>query len=289
MNLTSPKTIQYIKGKYGFHLSKSLGQNFLCDQHILQDIVQAANLDSKAGAVEIGPGIGVLTKELSKAANRVLAIELDARLLPILDETLSDCDNVTVLNADILKLDLAETIKAHFTDFSNISVAANLPYYITTPILTRLLENYTTLFNNIVIMVQKEVAERICSAPGSKKCSALSVLVHYHSIPTLVSTVPATAFFPPPKVASAVVRLQLRQAPAVAPRSEQHFFKTVRAAFGQRRKTLINALIGASLTSMTKAELQQTIVSMGLSTSIRGEQLTIEQFCQLSDRLLEHG
>lgn len=289
MDLTSRQTIQYIKQKYGFQMRKGLGQNFLCDASALDAIIDAAGLTAESGALEIGPGIGVLTARLASAAKKVAAVEIDTRLLDVLAETLDGYDNVKIVNADVMKTDLAALISEEFPDCSSVSIAANLPYYITTPILTRLLEDSSLHVQNIVVMVQKEVAQRLCAAPGSKAYGALSVLVAYHCIPEIVTVVPASSFLPPPKVDSAVVKLAMRAAPPVTPRDEKLFFRTVRAAFGQRRKTLINALCGAGLFPGPKDELRSIVAGLGFNETIRGEALGLSEFCALSDALSAHG
>ncbi len=287
MNLTSIQTIQYIRKKYGFNMSKGLGQNFLLDQNVLDRIVEAAELTQDSGALEIGPGIGVLTSSLSGAAKKVAAIEIDTRLLPVLDETLCECDNVEIINGDVLKTDLSALIESKFSDCADVSVAANLPYYITTPILTRLLEDETLHVKNIVVMVQKEVAQRLCAGPKTKNYSSLSVLVAYHCIAELVVNVPASSFMPPPKVDSAVVKLKMRDKPPVEPKSEKAFFKTVRAAFGQRRKTLVNALCGSGMFAASKEDIKNIVQNLGFGENARGEELSLEQFCALSDALCD--
>ncbi len=283
MELTSVKTIKYIKDKYGFNMSKGLGQNFLLDKNVLLNICKAAELDSESGAIEIGPGIGVLTNELANFSKKVVSIELDNRLKDILDETLENHTNINIIFSDILKTDLNKVIEENFSDCKKVSLAANLPYYITTPILTSILENPTLGIDNIVVMVQKEVAERICAAPGNKNCSAFSVLVHYYSNPELIEIVPAKSFMPAPKVDSAVVKLKLLSKPKVSPKSEKLFFSTVKAAFGQRRKTLLNALSGSGAFQLSKEEFKEIFKNIGFSENIRGEQLTIEDFCKLAD------
>lgn len=288
MDLTSLDTIRYIKSKYGFHTSKALGQNFLLDSDVLVKIAISAELTDTSGALEIGPGIGVLTNELAKHAKKVVAIELDKRLKEILDETLCEHSNIEIVFSDILKTNLKELIKTHFSECDKVSIAANLPYYITTPILTGLLEDDLIEIENIVVMVQKEVAQRICAAPGSKNCSALSALVHYHSIPEMICTVGANSFSPPPKVDSAVVKLKILKAPPVQPISQEMFFKTIKAAFGQRRKTLLNALQGFGGFSISKDEFKIIFQKIGLSENIRGEQLTLKDFCRLSDSIVSY-
>lgn len=285
MDLTSPKTMNYLKKKYGFFLKKGLGQNFLCDSHVLDRIVEATQIDADTGVLEIGPGIGVLTAALAEPAKKVVAVETDARLLEVLSETLSGFNNISIIHADILKLDLPDLIADSFSDCAAVSIAANLPYYITTPILTRLLEERLSGVKNIVVMVQKEVGIRLCSAPGSKNYSPLSVLAAYHSVPEMICTVAPGSFVPPPKVDSAVIRLGMRSYPAVLPKDEKLFFRTVRAAFGQRRKTLINALAGSGAFDLSKDDFRETLTLLGLNENVRAEQLTLEDFCALSDAI----
>lgn len=287
MDLTSPKTIKYIKEKYGFFMSKGLGQNFLLDESVLDEIVSSAEIIGESGALEIGPGIGVLTSKIASHAKKVVSLEIDSRLMDVLDETLSDYDNIKIINADVLKTDLPKLIAEEFSDCSDISIAANLPYYITTPIITRLLEDEKLKVKNIVVMVQKEVAQRLCAAPKTKNYSAISVLVAYHSLPEIVTFVPASSFMPPPKVDSAVVKMSMRSTPAVAPKDEKAFFKTVRAAFGQRRKTLINALCGSGIFALSKDEIKNIVLSLGFGENVRGEELSLQKFCALSDVLYD--
>lgn len=287
MDLTSLSTINYIKGKYGFHMSKGLGQNFLTDANVLEQIADAAELNEESGALEIGPGIGVLTNVLAKRAKKVTAVEIDTRLLPVLDETLAEHDNVNVINCDFMKVDLPTLIAENFDGIEKISLAANLPYYITTPILTSVLENRAFRFDNIVVMVQKEVALRLCAQPGKKDYSALSVLVRYYTEPEIVVHVPAASFVPAPKVDSAVVKMKMLDKPRVTPKDEKVFFKTVRAAFGHRRKTLLNALSTSNTFGRSKEEYKSIIAELGFKETVRGEELSLEDFCALADRLTE--
>ncbi len=287
MDLTSLSTINYIKGKYGFHMSKGLGQNFLTDANVLEQIADAAALDKTSGALEIGPGIGVLTNVLAKRAQKVTAVEIDTRLLPVLNETLAEHSNVNVINCDFMKVDLPALIAENFAGIEKISLAANLPYYITTPILTSVLENRTFRFDNIVVMVQKEVALRLCAQPGKKDYSALSVLVRYYTEPEIVVHVPATSFVPAPKVDSAVVKMKMLDQPRVTPKDEAVFFKTVRAAFGHRRKTLLNALSTSNAFNRSKDDYKTIIAELGFKETVRGEELSLEDFCALADRLTE--
>lgn len=279
MDLTSPKTIRQIAAQFGFTFKKGLGQNFLTSQTVLEEIAAAAEIDS--GVLEIGPGFGVLTHELAQHAKKVVSIEIDERLNEILQYTLADCDNVKIINADIMKTDINAVITEEFNR-DPISIAANLPYYITTPIITMLLEKKLPI-KNIVVMVQKEVAERMSAAPGSKDYGAITLLCRYFTKPSIVTTVPAGMFVPPPKVDSAVLKLKILDEPYVKVKSEDIFFKTVKAAFSQRRKTLLNCL--ASSFPIPKAKLTELMNSIGISPTRRGETLSIEEFAKLSDAL----
>lgn len=279
MNLTSPKTIKEICARFDFNFSKGLGQNFLLDENVLDKIVEAAEIED--GVLEVGPGFGVLTRKLAENSGKVVSVEIDKKLIPVLEYTLSEFDNVKVIEKDILKTDLNELIFEEFAG-QKISVAANLPYYITTPIITRLLEERLPL-KNIVVMVQKEVAARICAAPGKKDYGALSVLCRYYTEPEIVAVVPAGSFMPPPKVDSAAVKMKLRKNPAVRPKNEEYFFRVVKAAFAQRRKTLVNCLAnGLSIDKKTAAE---AILECGLPADIRGERLSVKEFADLADIL----
>lgn len=279
MNLTSPKTIKEICARFDFKFSKGLGQNFLLDESVLDKIVEAADADG--GVLEVGPGFGVLTQKLAEAADKVVSIEIDKKLIPVLDYTLADCDNVKIIEKDILKTDLKALIEEEF-DKLPISVAANLPYYITTPIITKLIEEKLPI-KNIVVMVQKEVAMRICAAPGKKDYGAISVLCGYYTEPSMVVTVPAGSFMPPPKVDSAVLKMTLREKPLVQPKDEEYFFRVVKAAFAQRRKTLVNCL--ANGLSIDKKTAARAIEECGLPADIRGERLSIQEFAHISDIL----
>ncbi len=279
MDLTSPKTIKEICAKFNFRFSKGLGQNFLLDGSVLDKIVEAAQ--PKDGVLEIGPGFGVLTGRLAESAEKVVSVEIDKKLIPVLEYTLSEYDNVKIVEKDILKTDLHKLIDEEFGG-QKISVAANLPYYITTPIITALIEERLPI-KNIVVMVQKEVAERICAAPGKKDYGAISVLCQYYTEPELVATVPAGSFIPPPKVDSAVLKLKLREKPAAEPADEKYFFKVVKAAFAQRRKTLVNCL--ANGLGIDKNTAAKAITDCGISPDIRGERLSVQEFAYLSDKL----
>ena len=280
MDFISPTEIKRIASKYGFVFKKGLGQNFLSSQSVLEEIAMASEIENE-GVIEIGPGFGVLTNELAKRAKKVVALEIDDRLIPVLADTLGEYDNVKVINQDVLKTDMKKLIDDEF-DGEKVSVAANLPYYITTPIITALIEGDLPL-KNLVVMVQKEVADRIIATPGTKNYGAISVLCQYYTDPELVCTVGANMFVPPPKVDSAVVKMAFRNTPAVSIKDEKMFFKTVKAAFSQRRKTLLNCLV--SNFTHTKAELTELMESVGIEPTRRGETLSLDEFARLSDIL----
>lgn len=279
MDLTSPRLVRQVAEQFGFTFKKGLGQNFLVSGSVLEKICEAA--DSHDGVLEIGPGFGVLTQALAESSEKVVSIEIDERLIEILEFLLGDYKNVKIINADVLKTDLRSLIKEEFGD-KKISVAANLPYYITTPIITRLLEEKLPI-KNIVVMVQKEVAQRMKAEPGSKDYGAITLLCRYFAEPEIITVVPANNFVPPPKVDSAVLRLKIRENPAVSVKSEEIFFKTVKAAFSQRRKTLLNCI--SAFFSMPKAKAAEVLENAKINPSRRGETLSIEEFANLSDLL----
>ncbi|MBE7024729.1 MAG: 16S rRNA (adenine(1518)-N(6)/adenine(1519)-N(6))-dimethyltransferase RsmA [Ruminococcaceae bacterium] len=280
-SLTDPRYIRALCEKYDFRLKKSLGQNFLHDNAVLEEIVDAA-LPEGGGVLEIGPGFGVLTEALAGRAEKVVAVEIDDRLLPVLADTLAAFDNISVVHGDVLKLDLPRLLAEQFGDMP-VSVAANLPYYITTPILLALLEKNLPL-RRIVVMMQKEVADRILAAPGGKDYGALTVAVQYRCEVERVCRVPAASFFPPPKVDSEVLCLTLRQSPLVETKDEAYFFALVRAVFAQRRKTLVNGLANAGRFG-TKEQISAATERMGLAPTVRGETLSIPQLAALADLL----
>ena len=282
MDLTSIKTIKETAQRFGFTFSKGLGQNFLTDAHILDIITEAAR--PCECALEIGPGFGVLTDALCRGFEKVVTVEVDKRLLPVLEYTLAEHDNLTVVNADIMKTDIAALIRDNFGD-KRVSVAANLPYYITTPIITALLESRLDL-ENIVVMVQKEVADRICAAPGTKDYGAITLLCRYFTQPEIAAKVPAGSFMPPPKVDSAVLRMRVLAEPSVKTENEELMFKVIRSSFAQRSKTLLNA-VSAGL-SVPKGDLAPVISSAGIDPSVRGERLSLEEFAVLADKLHEY-
>lgn len=280
MDFISPSKIKNIATKYGFVFKKGLGQNFLSSKSVLEEIAAAAEIDNE-GVIEIGPGFGVLTHELAMRAKKVVALELDERLIPILADTLGEHNNIKVINADVLKTDVKKLIADEF-DGMSVSIAANLPYYITTPIITSLIEEHLPL-HNLVVMVQKEVAERITAKPGTKNYGAISVLCQFYTIPEYVTTVPADLFVPPPKVDSAVVKMKFRDVPAVEVKDGKLFFRTVKAAFSQRRKTLLNCLTANFPKS--KAEISDLLTGIEIEPTRRGETLTLEEFARISDLL----
>ena len=275
--------IAYIKdllSRHGFSFSKKLGQNFLVNPSVCPKMAQLCGADKQSGVLEIGPGIGVLTKELAQVANKVVAIELDDRLPPVLAETLGDFDNVTVIQGDVMKLDLPALLQTQF-DGCPVHVCANLPYYITSPILMLLLESRLPI-EDITVMVQKEAAVRLCAAPGTRDCGAVSLAVQYYAQPTRLFGVSRGSFMPAPNVDSEVIRLTVRKTPTVAVKDEKKLFSVIRAAFGQRRKTLQNALTTAGY---TKETIAAACTAAGIPVTARAEQLTLEQFASLTNHL----
>ncbi len=283
-NLGNPQNTIEILNKYRFNFQKKFGQNFLIDTHVLDKIVLAADITKDDFVLEIGPGIGTLTQYLCEHAREVVAVEIDKMLIPILEDTLSSYDNVTVLNNDILKLDLNALVEER-NGGKPIKVVANLPYYITTPIIMDLFERHLPLIN-ITVMVQKEVADRMQSGPGTKDYGALSLAVQYYAKPYIAANVPPNCFMPRPNVGSAVINLALHKDSPIQVKDEAVLFKIIRASFNQRRKTLVNGLNNAAGLSFTKEEIQKALVKMGLTENIRGEALTLEQFAELTNVLL---
>ncbi len=271
--------IKYIMNKYGFTFKKGLGQNFLYDEQTLEKIAAAGKSD---GVIEIGPGFGSLTRILARNYEKVVSIEADDRLIPILGDILAEYDNVRIIHNDCMKVNFPELIETEFSGKS-VSVAANLPYYITTPIISMLLENKLPL-KKIVITVQKEVADRIAAAPGGKEYGAFSVMCQYYSKPKIIAKIPASLFTPPPKVDSAAVLLEVCAVPNVSTVSEKMFFKTVRAAFAQRRKTLLNALANGSF-GISKNDIGDILTDAGINPAARGETLSLEEFSAIADRI----
>lgn len=280
MKLCDINTIRAILNRHGFHFSKALGQNFLTAQWVPERIAAECGADPSSAVLEIGPGIGCLTQELAKRAGKVVAVELDRALLPVMAETLTGIGNVEIVQGDILKLDIPALCEEKFPEM-RVHACANLPYYITSSVISALIESHS--FESITVMVQKEVAERVCAAAGTSEYSAFSIFVQYYTEPEILFEVPHDCFVPQPKVDSAVLRLLPRKQPAVTPREERLFFAIVRAAFNQRRKTLANAMAPAFGGQLNKAELLSLIRSVGLEEHIRGERLTLAAFAALSD------
>lgn len=276
--LINPQETIRIIQKNGFHFQKRFGQNFLIDENVLKNIIKSSEISREDCVLEIGPGIGTMTQALCEAAGKVIAVEVDSKLIPILGETLSDYDNVTVINQDVLKLDIPELVMKH-NEGRPVKVVANLPYYITTPIIMGLFESHAPI-HSITVMVQKEVADRMQSGPGSKDYGALSLAVQYYSEPSIVQTVPPNCFIPRPNVSSAVIRLRRHEKPPVEVADEELLFKLIHASFAQRRKTLSNAL--SSGLGIPKEKTRELLKSLGLVENIRGEALTLQQFAELS-------
>ena len=283
--LSNPKKTIEIIQKYQFGFQKKFGQNFLIDDHVLTKIMDGANVTKDDFVLEIGPGIGTMTQYLAERARQVLAVEIDTKLLPILEETLAPYDNVEVLNNDILKVDMNENANK-YNNGKPIKVVANLPYYITTPIIMGLFESGVPI-DNITVMVQKEVADRMQVGPGTKDYGALSLAVQYYAEPYIIANVPPNCFIPRPNVGSAVIRLTRHQEPPVQVKDEKLMFRIIRASFNQRRKTLQNGLNNAQDLSFSKEEIVRAIESIGLKATVRGEALTLEEFAKLSDALCE--
>ena len=285
MNLTSPKTIRYLKDKYGFRFAKGLGQNFLTDPAVPEAMVTGSGIGPEDLVIEIGPGIGVLTAAAAEAAGRVVAIELDERLRPILGETLGEYDNIDIVWADVLKTDLADLIRREREDHGltgKVRILGNLPYYITTPIIMKLLEEELPV-ETITVMMQKEVADRIEAGPGSRAYGAISVAVQYYCEVSRIADVPKEVFLPSPKVDSAVLLLRIREEKAAKVADEEHFFKCVRAGFGQRRKTIGNSLSGAG--NIPKDIVKEALQAAGIDPGRRAETLSISEFARISDQL----
>lgn len=284
-NLGNPKNTIEIIQKYEFMFQKKFGQNFLIDTHVLEKIISAAGITKDDCVLEIGPGIGTMTQYLAENAGHVVAVEIDRNLIPILKETLADYDNVTVINEDILRVDI-KALAEEYNGGKPIKVVANLPYYITTPIIMGLFESGVPI-DNITVMVQKEVADRMKEGPGSKDYGALSLAIQYYAEPEIVANVPPNCFIPRPNVGSAVIRLTRHKEMPVEVKDPVLMFKIIRASFNQRRKTLQNGLGNAPELPYTKEQIAAAIAEMGLTPTIRGEALSLAQFAQLSDILGE--
>ena len=284
--LTDISAVKDLLSRHGFTFSKALGQNFLINPSVCPRMAEAAvqrrSKDASVGVIEIGPGIGVLTKELLQRADKVAAIELDRRLLPVLDETLSEFDKLKIVNADVLTLDLHRLIEEEFAD-TEVVVCANLPYYITSPVIMKLLEDRLPV-SSITVMVQKEAAQRLCAEPGSRDSSAITAAVRYYCDPTLLFHVSAGSFMPAPKVDSAVIQLRLHE-PPVHPKNEKIFFKVIRGSFAQRRKTVLNSL--SSSLSLDKNAVRDILKAARVDETARAERLTLEDFSNISDALDE--
>lgn len=283
--IASPSRTREIIEKNHFFFKKNFGQNFLIDSNILENIIQAAQVTKEDFILEIGPGIGSLTQCLAENAKEVAAVEIDRNLIPILHETLKDYDNIEIIHTDILKLDLNKLIEEK-NGAKAIKIVANLPYYITTPIIMELLEKKHNV-KSITVMVQKEVAKRMQAAPKTKDYGALSIAVQYYAQVQIDKIVPACCFMPKPNVDSAVITLSILQKPQFYVKDEEFFFRIVKCAFGQRRKTLLNSLLNQCGLGLTKQRLTEVLCRAGLEEKIRGEALSIEQFCHLSNLLLE--
>lgn len=286
-DIATPSQTRSILKKHNLNIKKSLGQNFIIDLNVLHHIVEAAELNSHMGVIEVGPGLGSLTEQLAKHTSKVLAYELDKRLIPILKENLAAYPHIHILQQDILKANLTEDITTHFTQGQPIAIVANLPYYITTPILFHFIESGIH-FSNMVVLLQKEVAQRIVAEPGTKDYGSLSIAVQYYTQPSIVRMVPKTVFIPQPNVDSAVLRLTKREQPIVSVEDELFFFRVVRACFAQRRKIILNNLLhhfGSQ--DENKRTVLDVLESCAIDSKRRGETLTISEFAQLSDGLYQ--
>ena len=285
MKLGNPKNTIEVIQKYDFDFQKKFGQNFLIDERVLEKIISAAEVNKEDFVLEIGPGIGTMTQYLAENAREVMAVEIDKNLIPILSDTLSAYDNVSILNADILKVDIAKIVEEK-NGGKPVKVVANLPYYITTPIIMGLFESHVPI-DSITVMVQKEVADRMQSGPGTKDYGALSLAVQYYAEPYVVANVPPNCFMPRPKVGSAVIRLERYEKPPVEVKNEKLMFRIIRASFNQRRKTLVNGLKNSQEIPFSKEQIEQALGMCGLSLSVRGEALTLAQFAQLANMFSE--
>lgn len=281
-NLCDYNTVTKILSKHDFTFSKALGQNFLINDEVCPAMADMLSAGDNTGVIEIGPGIGVLTKELCRTAKKVVAIELDKRLFPVLEETLDSCDNLEIVEGDVMKLDLGELIREKFTDCKNIKVCANLPYYITSPVIMTLLESNLPI-DEIVVMVQKEAAQRLCAPIGSREAGAVSVAVRYYGEAEMLFEVGRESFMPSPKVDSAVIKIALHRSELYCVNDEKRFFKLVKAAFSQRRKTLVNSI--SNTLEKSKSDIAGALTELGLDVNIRAEKLTMEDFVNLYNSL----
>ena len=284
-DIATPIRTKEILNKYGFSFKKSLGQNFLIDPNILRNIVSHANLTEESGAIEVGPGIGALTEHLARAAKKVVSFEIDQRLLPVLEDTLSPYDNVKIVHSDILKADVVKVIEEEMPGINDIMVVANLPYYVTTPILMKLINDRLPI-RGFVVMMQKEVADRITAKPGTKEYGSLSIAIQYYCTAEVAMIVPKTVFMPQPNVDSAVIRLIKHDKPPVTVISEDFLFEVTRTSFAQRRKTILNNLQAGLQDGKKKKEMIiAALEASGIEPTRRGETLTIEEFGRLADAL----
>ena len=284
--LGNPKNTIEILNKYGFNFQKRFGQNFLIDTHVLEKIIRSANVTKEDLVLEIGPGIGTMTQYLCEHARQVIAVEIDKNLIPILEDTLSEYDNAKIINEDILKVDIKH-LAEEYNNGRPIKVVANLPYYITTPIIMGLLENEVPI-DNITVMVQKEVADRMQTGPGSKDYGALSLAVQFYADPYIVANVPPNCFMPRPNVGSAVIRLTLHETKPVQVIDQKLMFAIIRASFNQRRKTLQNGINNSPELSFTKEEVVAALETLGKSSAVRGEALTLQEFADLTNTLVKN-
>ena len=280
MDLCDRREIQPLLERHGFHFSKAMGQNFLIESWVPRDIADSCGADEGAGVLEIGPGIGPLTQQLARRAGKVVSVELDARLYPVLRETMRGADNFTLIEGDAMKLDFAQVVQEHFSGLRPI-LCANLPYNITTPVLTKCVES--RCFDSLTVLIQKEVAQRICAEAGTAEYGAFTVLMQYYTAPQMLFTVPAFCFLPAPKVTSAVIHCPVRKTPPVEVVSESALWRTVKAGFALRRKTLVNSLQTGY--QLPKERLAEIVTDCGLSPTVRGERLTLEDFARLTNAL----
>ena len=287
-DIATPVRTKEILNKYGFSFKKSLGQNFLIDPNILRNIVSHANLTEQSGAIEVGPGIGALTEHLARAAKKVVSFEIDQRLLPVLEDTLSPYENVKIVHSDILKADVENVIKEEMSGIEDIMVVANLPYYVTTPILLKLLNDRLPI-RGFVVMMQKEVADRITAKPGTKEYGSLSIAIQYYVTAEVAMVVPKTVFMPQPNVDSAVIRLIKHEEPPVKVINEDFLFEVTRASFAQRRKTILNNLQSGLVSGKEKKQLiLNALETANVDPTRRGETLSIQEFGKLADALYPH-
>lgn len=285
--LSNPTETRAVLEMFGFSFAKKYGQNFLIDGNTVNNIVKSAGITKEDTVLEIGPGIGTMTQVLCEHAKNVIAVEIDKRLIDVLTFTLKDYDNVTVINSDILKCNIEELCEKYSHD-GKLKVVANLPYYITTPIIMELLEkNNNSVIESITVMIQKEVAERLGAEPGNKDYGAITLSINYYSDANIVMNVPSSCFMPKPNVDSAVIRMDIYDKPPVKTKDETKMFKIIKAAFSQRRKTLVNSVSGS--TDIAKETILKSLNELGLSESVRGEALSLEQFAKLSDKIIENS